>query len=45
MSTAEDLHFMRLAIEQARLGQQTPGGAEVGAVLVKDGSGPLRRLQ
>ena len=38
MSTAEDLHFMQLAIEQARLGQQTPGGAEVGAVLVKDGA-------
>jgi tRNA(adenine34) deaminase len=37
MSTAEDLRFMRLAIEQARQGQQTPGGAEVGAVLVQDG--------
>ena len=29
---------MRLAIEQARKGQQASGGAEVGAVLVKDGA-------
>jgi tRNA(adenine34) deaminase len=36
MPTPEDLQFMRLAIEQARQGQQTPGGAEVGAVLVQD---------
>jgi len=28
---------MRLAIEQAQLGAMTPGGAEVGAVLVKGG--------
>jgi tRNA(adenine34) deaminase len=38
MSTAQDLHFMRLAIQQARQGQQTLGGAEVGAVLVRDGA-------
>jgi tRNA(adenine34) deaminase len=38
MATAQDLDFMRLAIEQARQGEQTPGGAEVGAVLVKDGA-------
>jgi tRNA(adenine34) deaminase len=37
MSITEDVQFMRLAIEQARLGEQTPGGGEVGAVLVKDG--------
>src|ERR1700748_3590652 len=38
MSTPQDLHFMRLAIKQARQGQQTSGGAEVGAVLVRDGT-------
>jgi tRNA(adenine34) deaminase len=38
MATVQDLHFMRLAIGQARHGQQTPGGAEVGAVLVKNGA-------
>jgi tRNA(adenine34) deaminase len=38
MTNKQDLHFMRLAIEQARKGQQTPGGAEVGAVLVRDGA-------
>jgi tRNA(adenine34) deaminase len=32
-----DEHFMRLAIEQAELGVNTPGGAEVGCVLMKDG--------
>jgi tRNA(adenine34) deaminase len=31
-----DEQFMQLAIEQAHLGKRTPGGAEVGAVLVKD---------
>jgi tRNA(adenine34) deaminase len=36
MATTKDLQFMRLAIEQARKGQQTPGGAEVGAVLVRE---------
>jgi tRNA(adenine34) deaminase len=34
----DDEHFMRLALEQARAGAQTPGGAEVGTVLVKDGN-------
>ncbi len=33
----EDEQFMRLAIEQARLGDQTPGAGEVGCVIVKDG--------
>jgi tRNA(adenine34) deaminase len=32
-----DKQYMRLAIQQARQGSQTPGGAEVGAVLVKEG--------
>jgi len=36
MSTSIDERFMRLAIGQARLGQSTPGGAEVGAVLIKN---------
>jgi tRNA(Arg) A34 adenosine deaminase TadA len=45
MATARDLRFMRLAIEQAGKGQQAPGGAEVGAVLVKGWRDPLRRLQ
>ena len=36
MATEQDLRFMQLAIEQARKGQQASGGAEVGAVLVKD---------
>ncbi len=37
MITEQDTAFIRLAIEQAELGIRTPGGAEVGAVLVKDG--------
>jgi tRNA(adenine34) deaminase len=37
MATEQDVAFMRLAIEQARLGSETPGGAEVGAVLVRNG--------
>jgi tRNA(adenine34) deaminase len=37
MSNEKDNDFLRLAIEQARLGVQTPGGGQVGAVLVKDG--------
>ena len=32
-----DVYFLKLAIEQARKGQETPGGAPVGAVLAKDG--------
>src|SRR4030095_11147416 len=38
MATTMDEHFMQLALEQARKGQRTPGGAEVGAVLVHDGN-------
>lgn len=38
MASTQDLQFMRLAIEQAREGQQTPGGAEVGAALVRNGA-------
>ncbi len=37
MSEAQDEQFIQLAIEQAKKGEQTPGGAQVGAVLVKDG--------
>ena len=33
----EDEKFMRLAIEQARLGEEEPGGGEVGCVIVRDG--------
>ena len=33
----DDIRFMRLAIEQARLGDQTPGAGEVGCVIVSDG--------
>jgi tRNA(adenine34) deaminase len=36
MSNETDIEFLRLAIEQARLGVQTPGGGQVGAVLVRD---------
>jgi tRNA(adenine34) deaminase len=34
MATEQDIDFMRLALQQAFAGRQTPGGAEVGAVLV-----------
>jgi tRNA(adenine34) deaminase len=34
MTKERDIYFMRLAIEQAKTGKSTPGGAEVGAVLV-----------
>jgi tRNA(adenine34) deaminase len=37
MHTAEDEQFMRLAIEQARRGDRTPGAGEVGCVIVRDG--------
>ena len=37
MATEQDREFMRQAIAQAREGQATDGGAEVGAVLVKEG--------
>ena len=33
----EDEKFMRLAIEQARQGDQTPGAGEVGCVIVRKG--------
>ena len=33
----EDEGFMRLAIEQARQGDRTPGAGEVGCVIVRDG--------
>jgi tRNA(adenine34) deaminase len=36
MAGERDIYFLRLAIEQAQKGLDTPGGAEVGAVLVKD---------
>ncbi len=35
--TSLDEEFMWLAIEQARLGDLTPGAGEVGCVIVKDG--------
>ena len=38
MATEADIRFMRLALEQARKGRETPGGAEVGAVLVRNGA-------
>jgi tRNA(adenine34) deaminase len=37
MHEAEDERFMRMAIEQAKLGERSAGGAEVGCVIVKDG--------
>jgi tRNA(adenine34) deaminase len=37
MQMQSDEHFMRLAIEQARLGDQTPGAGEVGCVIVRNG--------
>lgn len=37
MTSEPDKKFMRLAIAQARQGEQQPGAGEVGAVLVKDG--------
>jgi tRNA(adenine34) deaminase len=33
----DDVRFMRLAIEQARRGDQLPGAGEVGCVIVRDG--------
>lgn len=33
----QDETFMRLALEQAEMGRKTPGGGEVGCVIVKDG--------
>jgi tRNA(adenine34) deaminase len=37
MASEEDIRFMRLALEQALKGRDTAGGAEVGAVLVRNG--------
>lgn len=37
MEDSSDSKYMRLAIEQAYEGKATPGGGEVGAVLVKNG--------
>jgi tRNA(adenine34) deaminase len=36
MASNEDIQFVSLAIQQAREGEQTPGGAQVGAVLAKE---------
>ncbi len=36
-TTQTDEHFMRAAIEQARIGDRTPGAGEVGCVIVRDG--------
>jgi tRNA(adenine34) deaminase len=36
MTASDDIRFLRLAIQQACEGEQTPGGAQVGAVLTKD---------
>jgi tRNA(adenine34) deaminase len=33
MNRDQDIHYMQLALQQARIGRETPGGAEVGAVL------------
>jgi tRNA(adenine34) deaminase len=38
MVSNDDIRFLRLAIRQAHEGEQTPGGAQVGAILVKDGA-------
>jgi tRNA(adenine34) deaminase len=37
MTDEQDLRLMKLAIQTAREGQQTPGGECVGAVLARDG--------
>jgi tRNA(adenine34) deaminase len=37
MASNDDIRFMRLAIQQAREGEETDGGAQVGALLVRDG--------
>lgn len=38
MDLEQDKHFMQLAIEQARLGLRTPGGAHVGCVVTREGA-------
>lgn len=35
MADERDIFYMRLALQEALKGQQTPGGAEVGAVLIR----------
>lgn len=37
MANEQDIRYMRMALEQAERGRDTPGGAEVGAVLVRNG--------
>ena len=37
MASEQDIAFMRMALEEAVKGRETPGGAEVGAVLVRNG--------
>jgi tRNA(adenine34) deaminase len=37
MASEQDVAWMRMALEQAVKGRETPGGAEVGAVLVRNG--------
>jgi tRNA(adenine34) deaminase len=36
-SSLNDEKFMRLALDQARIGKETPGAGEVGCVIVRDG--------
>lgn len=38
----QDHQFMRAALEQARIGQRTPGAGEVGCVIVRDGEIVMR---
>jgi tRNA(adenine34) deaminase len=37
LEDAKDIQFMAAALEQAKAGQRTPGGAQVGYVLVQNG--------
>jgi tRNA(adenine34) deaminase len=37
MASDRDIHFMRMAVEEAVKGRETPGGVAVGAVLVRRG--------
>jgi tRNA(adenine34) deaminase len=37
VANEQDMGFMRMALDQAVKGRETPGGAEVGAVLVRGG--------
>src|ERR1700712_3666443 len=38
LKDAKDSEFMAAALEQAKAGQATPGGAQVGCVLVENGA-------